>query len=231
MIKSRVYLAGLALAVAAAAAHAELSVTPAVVSDYDWRGNSQSGKDPAFQLGADYSTGPFHVGVWGSTVDFGDDTDVELDLLADFSFGSDETANFNTGFVYYTYPGSSDYNFPEIWFKASKSFFTAALNYSWDFANLDESGWYADVSAAFPLGETGIDLTAHIGHAFGDVYDTPVGNFDYTDYSIGIAKSFGNFDTALKFVASDQDTNEDDVFNNEDRVIFSVSTTLPWAKE
>ena len=54
MIKSRVLLAG-ALLVAAGAANAGVTVTPAVVSDYDFRGISQSAKDPAFQLSVNYT--------------------------------------------------------------------------------------------------------------------------------------------------------------------------------
>ena len=48
MFKARAILAGLTLA-AAATAQAGLSVTPAVVSDYDFRGISQTAAEPALQ--------------------------------------------------------------------------------------------------------------------------------------------------------------------------------------
>jgi uncharacterized protein (TIGR02001 family) len=228
MIKSRVYLAGLALAVAAAAAHADVSVTPTVVSDYDFRGYSQSGKNPALQIGVDYSSGPIHVGAWTSNVDFGPgDAKSELDLLADYTFGSDDTVKVNTGVVYYTYPGHDVWTYPEAWVTASKGWFSAGYAYSWAWSGTDKEAHYVQGNVAVPIGDSGFSVTGHAGYSFGPYWT----DYEYVDYSVGVSKSFGNFATALKFVASDQTVIKSDVFNNEDRVILSVSTTLPWAKE
>lgn len=234
-MKSFVLASGLALTMVAVAARAELSVTPAVVSDYDFRGFSQSGKDPALQVGVDYTTGPFHIGAWGSNVDFGPgDAKGELDLLADYSFGSDETLNLNTGIVYYVYPGHDEWNYPEVWINASRGWFSASYYYGWawpivsDGDRVDtQSGHYLSGEMTVPIGESGFDVTAHVGYSFGSYWT----DYEYTDYSVGVAKSFGHFDAELKYVGSDQVENEDDIFNNEDRLILSVSTTLPWAKE
>ena len=71
MTQSRLYLATALLAFAGAA-QAELTVTPAVVSDYDFRGISQTAKSPALQLGLNYATeSGLYVGAWGSNLDFG----------------------------------------------------------------------------------------------------------------------------------------------------------------
>jgi len=56
------------------------------------------------------------------------------------------------------------------------------------------------------------------------------------DYSIGVGYTFRNFDLELKWVDNDMDDDaylfsKDDVFNTEGRVIFGVSTTLPWGGE
>jgi uncharacterized protein (TIGR02001 family) len=228
MIKSRVYLAGLALAVAAAAAHADVSVTPTVVSDYDFRGYSQSGKNPALQIGVDYSSGPIHAGAWTSNIDFGPgDAKSELDLLADYTFGSDETVKVNTGLVYYMYPGHDVWTYPEAWAIASKGWFSVGYAYSWAWSGTNAEASYVQGNVTVPIGDTGFSVTGHAGYSFGQYWS----DFEYVDYSVGVAKSFGNFNTSLKFVGSDQDTIKADVFNNEDRVILSVSTTLPWAKE
>ena len=41
-----------------------------VVSDYRYRGISQSKLKPALQGGIDYAQGPFYVGTWASTIDW-----------------------------------------------------------------------------------------------------------------------------------------------------------------
>lgn len=231
----RVSLVGVGLLLSAVVAQADVSVTPALVSDYDFRGYSQSGKDPALQLSLDYSTGPFHIGAWGSNVNFGPgDAKTEIDLLADYSFGSDETVNFNTGIVYYTYPGHSEWNYPEVWFKGSRGWFSLSYYYGWSWPIVEDgdkvdtqSGQYLSGDVTVPIGETGVDVVGHVGYSFGSIWT----GAEYTDYSVGFAKSFGHFDTSIKYVASDQVVNKSDIFNNEDRVILSVSTTLPWGKE
>jgi uncharacterized protein (TIGR02001 family) len=235
MMRLRVYLAGLALALAAAVAHADVSVTPALVSDYDFRGYSQSGKSPALQIGLDYSSGPIHVGGWTSNIDFGPgDAKTELDLIADYSFGSDALANFNAGVIYYTYPGHDEWAYPEVWLSASKGWFSLSYYYGWawpvvaDGRNVDsQDGHYVEGSVTVPIGDSGFDVTGHVGYSFGQFWT----DAEYADYSVGVSKSFGNFSAELKFVGSSQDTIKSDIFNNEDRVILSVSTTLPWAKE
>ena len=226
MTKGRVYLAGLALAVTATAAQADITFTPAVVSDYDFRGISQSAKDPAFQLGVDVTSGPIHVGAWTSTVNFGSSS-TEIDWLADYSFGSGETDKWNSGIVYYTYPGG--FSYPEIWLQGTKGWFSAAARYSNDYGNTSADAGYFEANVAIPLGETGFSITGHYGLSDGQYW----GDYNYSDYSIGVTKSLGKFNLALKYVDNDIDEDsplytEGDVLNTEDRVILSVSTTLPW---
>ena len=48
--------------------------------------------------------------------------------------------------------------------------------------------------------------------------------------------TLGQFDLGLKYVDTDLDRDEygfssEDVFNSEDRVVFSVSTTFPWCAD
>jgi len=236
-MKSRVYLAGLAMAVAAMAAHADVSVSPTLVSDYDFRGYSQSGKDPALQISLDYSSGPIHVGAWTSNVNFGKrDAKTELDFAADYSFGSDETVKFNTGVVYYTYPGHDEWTYPEAWISASRGWFSLGYHYGWAWPIVDTAshtqvdsmdGSYVEGNVTVPLGESGFSVAGHVGYSFGQYWSS----YEYTDWSLGLSKGLGKFNVALKYVGSDQVENSSDVFNNQDRVILSVGTTLPWGKE
>jgi uncharacterized protein (TIGR02001 family) len=88
----------------------------AVTSDYRFRGISQSNDDVAMQgsINLNHVSG-FHVGVWGSSIDFNsvgnEEATLELDYTAGYRFAvSDVTVD--VGYIYYTYPndGSNDNN-------------------------------------------------------------------------------------------------------------------------
>ena len=94
----------------------EVSANVALVSDYRFRGISQTGTDAAIQGGFDVAFEPgFYVGTWASSVDFGDVDDgsgsfgtMEIDYYAgwggpigDTDFGVD------VGYAYYQYPGDT----------------------------------------------------------------------------------------------------------------------------
>lgn len=232
MNKARVYWAALALTAAATAAHADISLTPTVVNDYDFRGFSQNAKDPALQLGVDYSDKGIHFGFWTSEVNFGSRS-TEIDWTADYSFGSDKAINWNVGVVNYTYAGGGSY--PEFWVLGSKGWFSAAAHYSYDYGNTSQDAFYGEANASIPVGSSGFNVTAHVGYSDGQYWT----NYAYTDYSVGVSKTFGNFPVALKYVSSNYDDDpstpgtqriKTDVNNTEGRVILSISTTLPWGK-
>ncbi|TMP43217.1 TorF family putative porin, partial [Pseudoalteromonas sp. S1688] len=61
-------------------AAANWSTTITAASDYTFNGVSQTDNDPALQASLDYAyDNGVYAGVWASNVDFGDDTDFELD--------------------------------------------------------------------------------------------------------------------------------------------------------
>ena len=81
-------LAGLgvvALALAAGAAQAEVSSTVTALTDYDFRGITQTGLGPDFQASLDWSgESGLYAYLWGSNIDFGDccDENYEIDYYA-----------------------------------------------------------------------------------------------------------------------------------------------------
>ncbi len=236
MFKARVLVAGISLA-AASAAYAGVSATPAVTSDYDFRGISQTAVQPAAQLGVDYSGGPIHVGTWLSTIEWGPSYkgSVEVDVMADYSFGSDDTAKFNVGIIDYMYPDMTDQNTIEPWVTVAKGMFSGSVRYSNDWFGLGHA-WYFEGNVAYPIGKSGYTLTGHVGNSSGDAWK----HIEYTDYSLALSKGFGNFTGTIKVVSSDADEltsyqsllafGKRDVFKTGTRAIISVSTTLPWAK-
>jgi uncharacterized protein (TIGR02001 family) len=231
MIKSRIAIAGALLAAAGIANAGEFSVTPTIASDYDWRGVSQTNPDldgdfgggVAFQLGADYAfDNGFYVGAWGSNVDFGSsDPDLEIDLYAGYSFGDSESGiGYDVGITTYNYPSASDANFWEIYGGISHGILSGKLWFSNDFAGTDENSIYVEGNVEYPLPSM-FTLLAHVGYSSGDGIDAVFGD-SYFDYSVGVGYSVNNFDLGLKYVSTDIDGYDDD------KVVLSVSTTLPW---
>jgi uncharacterized protein (TIGR02001 family) len=224
-------LAALGLLGAASAATAEVTSTWTLTNDYDFRGASQSAKDPAIQGSIDYSAANgWYIGAWASNVDFGeDDVDVEVDLYTGFSGETEGGLGWDVGFVYYAYPDDSDFNYMEIFAGISKDWFDTKLWFSNDLGGDttpgDTEGFYLEANGTFPLPQN-FSLLAHVGYSFGDYFDD---SDEVLDYSLGVGYTAGNFDLALKYVDTDTDAvTRGDVFNNEGRVVFTISTTFPW---
>ncbi len=109
-------LAAVALTVSAMAAHAEITGTVTVVSDYDFRGITQTAQDPALQGSLDLRARERLLrGVWASNVDFGDCCDEEVEVDSTPGFAAARTSPGTSALIYYSYPGAEDIDFPEIY--------------------------------------------------------------------------------------------------------------------
>lgn len=156
-----------------------------VVSDYVFRGFSQTDEEPAIQGGVDVTIGAFYVGAWASSVDFGDDTDAEVDIYGGFR-GEAGGFAFDVGAIGYGYvnaPDGADYDFLELKAAASRAVgpatFGAALYWSPDFFGLDEEATYAEGSVAFTPAEKWT-VSGAVGHQWLDVND------DYATWNLGV---------------------------------------------
>lgn len=187
-------LLGAALtAIAPAAASAQDSPMPgtftgnvAVVSDYVFRGVTQTSQDPAIQGGLDWDSGAgVYLGTWASSIEFGDNASMELDLYGGYR-GTVENFTYDLGFIYYAYPASSapGYDFWEVYGKAGYNFGPAAVTLGINFtpdnfgaANKDHAVYYSAL------------LTAPIGEMFaisgGMGYSALEGTKNYSDWNIG----------------------------------------------
>jgi uncharacterized protein (TIGR02001 family) len=229
-------LAAVALSLTAIAAQAEVTGNAAVVSDYNWRGISQSAGDPALQGGIDYAhESGFYVGAWGSNVDFGDccDENVEVDLYTGFRGG--DAVTWDVGLIYYFYPGADDLDFPEIYVGLGWEWLSGKISYSNDFGNYDESAFYYEANAAYDL-PANFGINAHLGFSDGDGIEAAYGQDNYFDWAVGVTYDISHFTLGLKYAdGSDLETLDgtlpDDVSNSEGVAIFSVSTSFPWSKE
>ena len=111
-------------------ARAELSANIGVVSNYFFRGISESDDGAAVQGGLDFEDeSGFYAGTWASNVDFGDSTSYELDLYLGFGAELDNGLGYDVGYLYYAYPdapGSAD--FGEVYGSLSYSLFSFGVN-------------------------------------------------------------------------------------------------------
>jgi uncharacterized protein (TIGR02001 family) len=171
-----------------------------VVSDYRYRGISQSRLEPALQGGIDYADkSGFYVGAWGSTIKWIKDAgasagSVEVDLYGGYKGAVGDLA-YDVGFLRYEYVGNKlagvngavNANTNEVYGAVTYGLFTAKYSHALTdiFGTANSKGaYYLDLSANFDLG-AGYTLTPHVGRQ---------GNYSaaYNDYSLTLTKDLGN---------------------------------------
>ena len=194
---------------------AEISANATLASDYVFRGISQTDNQLAIQGGFDYAwNNGFYVGTWASNVDpdffsdAGHDPQTEVDLYGGYS-GEYNGVAYDVGYLRYEYPGFGDADTNEIYVSGSYANFGLSLNYSDELAFLpsSESAFYIAASYDMEL-PSDFGLSFHVGHSFGDAFDvssaeTTAKKFglteSYTDWSIGISKSWMGADFGLTY--------------------------------
>ncbi len=174
-----------------------LSYNVGAVTEYRYRGISQSRLNPALQGGVDFAhKSGFYLGAWGSSIkwikDGGGDSDVELDLYGGYK-GTVGDVGYDVGLLRYQYPSHKlavSPNTTELYGAVTVG--PATLKYSQSTTNLfgfanSKNSYYLDLSAGFDLGG-GWTVSPHIG------YQKVKNNnaFSYTDYSVTVAKDLGN---------------------------------------
>jgi len=229
-----VLVAGLAAGVLPTLALADdgLAYNIGAVSDYRYRGISQSKLRPALQGGADYTKGAFYAGTWLSTIQWIDDTvdgynaanppgvgsssaPVEWDLYLGTKGEVIKDLSYDVGALAYVYIGGADAfhkigaadpNTGELYGALSYGPVTGKVSIAPTnlFGVPDSKGsQYYDLSANFDLG-SGFTLTPHVGHqAVRGSYAKTV-DASYTDYSLTLGKDFGKgLSASLQVVGTD----------------------------
>ena len=225
-------LAALATIAAAGAAHAgdgPFTANVGLVSDYAYRGSSQTDERPALQGGFDYAhDSGLYAGVWGSNVSWLSDSNpnvhnsLELDLNGGYK-GTAGAIGYDVGLLQYYYPGSypKGFNSPDTlegYIGLSWEFLS--FKYSYAFTDLfgyekSDGSQYYDLGAAVDVGG-GFTLAAHVG------YSDIKGEDDYTDWKLGVTKEFGGFNFGLHYV----DTDVDNADLADERVILSIAKSF-----
>ncbi|MDR3451628.1 MAG: TorF family putative porin [Rhodoferax sp.] len=179
-----------------------LSYNVGVVTDYRYRGISQTAKEPALQGGIDFAHhSGFYLGTWGSTISWIKDSTanpsttkgpVEIDLYGGYKGAVTDSVSFDVGGLQYWYVGNNlgdtagfaNANTFELYGALSLGPVTAKYLQSttnlFGTPNSKNSGYF-DLSATFDLGH-GFSVVPHVGHQ-------TIKNFtSYTDYSVALNK-------------------------------------------
>ncbi|GAA0311742.1 TorF family putative porin [Sphingomonas oligophenolica] len=205
-----------------------------VVSDYRFRGVSQTDKNVAIQgsITLTHESG-LYVSVWGSSVDSyvtaSQAGHQEVDIIGGYKKTWNGTT-FDVGVLYYVYPKTkflpgdmSSSNFFEPYFDISHTFgpvtAKATVNYapkqkalaldqgffSGSSAKEDNVYLAGDFSAAIP--HTPVGLTAHIGHTWGPSWlaTDATGSTEYTDWGLGATYTWKSLTFGVSYVDTDAD--------------------------
>ncbi|NRF69640.1 hypothetical protein HLB44_21790 [Aquincola sp. S2] len=213
-MKKSLLVLSVALAAAAmpAASFADVAFNVGAVSDYRYRGISQTRLKPALQGGADFTAGGFYIGTWASTIkwikDFGGDAGVEIDVYGGYKGEIAKDLAYDVGVLTYYYPRNKlnpSANTTELY--GALTFGPATLKYSHavtdTFGNLDsKNSFYLDATASFEITD-GWMIAPHIG------YQKIKGPFSdpatYTDYSVTLSKDFKGLVPSIAIVGTDAD--------------------------
>ncbi len=221
-------------AAAAPASPHTFSYNVGLVTDYRYRGISQSRLKPAVSAGADYSNeNGFYVGAWASSIkwikDGGGKGNLELDLYGGYKFNVTKDIALDVGFLAYVYPSNGlaiNANTQEIY--GAATYGPVTLKYSRSVSNLfgfdDSKGsGYFELNSSHDMGD-GLTITAHLGRQ--TVKNS--GAFSYTDYKLGVTKDVSGFVLGAALVGTDSDAYLSPKAKNlgKNTVVLSVSKTF-----
>lgn len=200
-----------------------LSFNVGAVSEYRYRGISQSRLKPAVQGGADYAAANgLYVGAWASTIKWIKDagtingvnsgkTGLEIDLYGGYKTEVAKGLAVDFGGLYYLYAGNKYRNVPgganantfELY--GALTFGPVTAKYSHSLTNLfgtadSKNSGYLDVTANFDLGG-GMTLSPHVGAQ--TIKNAPA--YSYTDYSLTFAKDFSGLVLSAAVIGTDAD--------------------------
>ncbi|SFC41989.1 TorF family putative porin [Collimonas sp. OK412] len=187
-----------------------LTFNASVVSDYRFRGISQTRLKPALQGGADYSNNPtgLYAGTWLSTLkwvkDGGGDGNIEWDIYAGKKGNFTQDLSYDFGVLSYVYPSNGlhpDANTTELY--GQLGYGPAYIKYSQSLTNLfgaadSKNSGYLDIGANIDV-SNGYTVNLHAGH------QTVKNNssLSYNDWKVGLTKDFGFLSGSVAVIGTD----------------------------
>ena len=208
--------------------YAEVSSTVTLASDYLFNGVTQTDEKPALQVSLDWGNEQgAYAGMWGSNVDFGDKTDIEIDGYFGLSNELSETTWYDVGLAYYSYFGGSDsrdINYYEVYGAIGYRNTSAKLWYSTDYAGTEAKHYVIALMHTIPINENfSINLQIDKSESLDDELFTWENNDkNYIHWKSEGAFSWQGFDISLGIEGTDLDTYGDT------RVVAKVSRSFSF---
>lgn len=230
LLKSLI-LAALAIPGVAMAADAPpVTSNIGLVSNYLYRGISQTGAKPALQGGFDYGhASGFYAGLWGSNVSWlaglgASSASLELDTYAGFKGGFAGDLSYDVGYLRYNYPGVYPSAMAAGAAKADTDEIYGAIGWKWvtlkyshslgDTFGVDDAGGtsYVELNASYSLADAGVTLGAHYGKqtykgTSADALEAAGTSATYSDYKLSASKDFSGYVVGLAYSSTNAKEN------------------------
>jgi len=209
----------------------EWSASATGTSDYVFRGISQSDNDPAIQGSFGLTYGMFYAGIWGSSIDYAADNNIELDYYVGVTpewMG----VSFDFAYIYYNYPDDTAGDYWEL--KAAASYevlpkLTGGGAFYW--APDKGYDWYVyEGSLSYELPKVAMFTPTVSGLVGYTDFQSDVG-VDYTYWNAGLGLGVDNISFDLRYWDTDASSAECFVTSSanacSERFVFSVGVSLP----
>lgn len=178
-----------------------------VISDYVFRGITQSDEKPALQssISIGEATGAYGS-LWASNVDFNDGgkADFEIDASGGYKWAID-AMTLDIGAIYYAYPGPNkelDYDYAEAKLGLSLPVGAASFGFNFyispDYFAGSGVSLYSNAAISMPIQDTGFSTNASIGYQTIED-ENAFGVPDYADWNIGFSYTWKNFTLGLNY--------------------------------
>ena len=210
------------------------------VSEYFFRGISQTDDKPAVQGGFDYTVDLMkskgvsgYLGIWGSNVDFNEAGTTNGATLESDWYGGlrgpllSTGVNWDVGFIYYWYPGAlgslhENYVEGKIALSYDWGFMTTTASYNYSPDNFDASGdaHYPKFQIDVPVGKY-FTVSGYVARQYVEdnaKFALP----DYNEYNIKVATKLAGFDMFVAYTA----TSIDHVDSAADMVYMGVGRSF-----
>ncbi len=211
---------------------AEVSGNVTLVSDYSFRGWSQTSRDPAIQGGLDvvFESG-VSIGTWGSNVNYGasdagDVASMEWDLYVGWSGEVSDGIELGLQGIHFQYPGDTDLNYQEAAISLSFGDISLGVNYSPSYLGVSgETFFYPSASYSYALtAEISLDFSVGLNIAKSD--DFFGDSNEYIDYSAAASLPLGGVNFGLGIFGTNLSDEAGCGRDCEGRVILSLSKDL-----
>lgn len=232
----------------------DVAISVKAMSDYNFRGISQTNRKPAIQGGAELQiyNNLFYVGVYGSNLKLTTKPDAEIDFYAGIrpKFGD---VTFDFGVWQYYYPGETQFidaaggfwtprntDFTEVYGKVSYTYaesLTVGANvfHAWDWLGIGAEATYGSLSAKYSLPFLeGVSISGEFGHYWIGTpnvslyFQAPVNLPDYSYWNVGASYTYKNLTADLRYHDTSLSRTECFALTGDPRGINSGSGRSKW---